>query len=139
MLNLIYDRTQADVDNKTSKGVYNASDLNRVEAAMAALATRLNALGYNIQVTQNNWQTGAIPHKSDMDTYITAIAEIRAALTVADSTPELPESAAYLNWQGANAIEKMLHDVEILLDETEDSVDFAWALGLAHTGLYTGW
>ena len=43
---LITDRTQKDVTNRTDKGFYNASDLNRVTACMEYLNERLTGLGY---------------------------------------------------------------------------------------------
>lgn len=43
---LITDRTQKDVDGKTAKGFYNASDLNRVTACMEYLDEELRKLGY---------------------------------------------------------------------------------------------
>lgn len=43
---LITDRTQADVTKKSAKGVYNASDLNRVTACMEYLNEELRKLGY---------------------------------------------------------------------------------------------
>ncbi len=43
---LIFDRTGEDVANLTKKGFYNASDLNRVEAAAGYIAQRLHACGY---------------------------------------------------------------------------------------------
>lgn len=58
-MNLIYDRTAADVETakalrgKTSeplKGCYNASDMNRVIAAVKQLAAELNAAGYAVEV-----------------------------------------------------------------------------------------
>ncbi len=72
-MNLIYDRTAEDVERalalskkaeagtltdaeKTEwlagmKGCYNASDLNRVEAAVKSIAAELNAAGYAVEVT----------------------------------------------------------------------------------------
>ena len=43
---LITDRTQEDVTKKTTKGFYNASDLNRVTACMEYLDEELRRLGY---------------------------------------------------------------------------------------------
>lgn len=46
MLNLITDRTAADVANGTSKGSYSDVDLNRVQEANKYLCDLLNSLGY---------------------------------------------------------------------------------------------
>lgn len=43
---LVTDRTQADVEARNDKGTYQATDLNRVTAAMKDLAERFSVLGY---------------------------------------------------------------------------------------------
>lgn len=45
---LITDRTLEDVANKTAKGFYNATDLNRVDACLEDLVARLRRIGYNV-------------------------------------------------------------------------------------------
>lgn len=58
-MNLIFDRTAADVQAARKqrgtvttplKGCYNVTDLNRVEAAVKALATELNSAGYGVEI-----------------------------------------------------------------------------------------
>lgn len=45
---LITDRTLEDVANKTAKGFYNATDLNRVDACLEDLVARLGRIGYSV-------------------------------------------------------------------------------------------
>lgn len=45
---LVTDRTLEDVTNKTAKGFYNATDLNRVDACLEDLVARLRRIGYNV-------------------------------------------------------------------------------------------
>ena len=138
LLNLITDRTQADVDRvaqlaarvsagtatdaeKTEwatdlKGAYNASDLNRVGAAVAYVAGRLNGYGYYVSVSpKQDWTANDIPTAGQMATYIQDVAALRGAIAVMDSTPPTPESASGLTWQEANNIEQILLDVDELL------------------------
>lgn len=137
MLNLITDRTQADVDrvrqlakkgfgNMTAdektewlnglKGAYNASDLNRVGAAVAYVAGRLTGYGYAVNVSpRQDWQGADIPTPESMTAYLADVAALRAALTVAAGTPEVPEDMEQLTWQEANNIEQILVDVDELL------------------------
>lgn len=137
MLNLITDRTQADVDrvrqlaqkglgNMTAdektewlnglKGAYNASDLNRVGAAVAYVAGRLKGYGYAVSVSpRQDWQAADIPTPESMTAYLADVATLRAALTVAAGTPEVPEDMERLTWQEANDIEQILVDVDELL------------------------
>lgn len=137
MLNLITDRTQADVDrvrqlaqkgfgNMTAdektewlnglKGAYNASDLNRVGAAVAYVAGRLTGYGYVVSVSpRQDWQVADIPTQESMTAYLADVAALRAALTVAAGTPEVPEDMERLTWKEANDIEQILVDVDELL------------------------
>lgn len=138
MLNLITDRTQADVERvaylagKVSagtataaelaewqsdlKGAYNASDLNRVGAAVAYVAGRLTGYGYVVSVDpRQDWQAADIPTPESMTAYLADVATLRAVLTVAADTPEVPEDMEQLTWKEANDIEKILVDVDELL------------------------
>lgn len=137
-LNLITNRTQADVDRvaaltervsagtatdaeKTEwasdlKGAYNASDLNRVGAAVAYVAGRLNGYGYAVTVNpKQDWTVSDIPTAGQMDTYLRDVAALRGAIAVMASTPPTPDSASNLTWQEANDIEQILLDVDELL------------------------
>ena len=45
---LVTDRTLEDVSNKTAKGFYSATELNRVDACMEDLVARLGRIGYSV-------------------------------------------------------------------------------------------
>lgn len=137
-LNLITDRTQADVDRVATlagrvsagtataaeqtewasdlKGAYNASDLNRVGAAVVYVAGRLTGYGYVVSVSpRQDWQVTDVPTPESMTAYLADVATLRAVLTVAADTPEVPEDMEQLTWKEANDIEKILVDVDKLL------------------------
>nr|DAW41343.1 MAG TPA: hypothetical protein [Caudoviricetes sp.] len=137
-MQLITDRVQADVDRVAAlagrvsagtatdaeqtewasdlKGAYNASDLNRVGAAVAYVAGRLTGYGYVVSVSpRQDWQVTDIPTPESMTAYLADVATLRAALTVAAGTPEVPEDMERLTWQEANDIEQILVDVDELL------------------------
>lgn len=138
LLNLITDRTQADVDRVATltervsagtataaelaawqsdlKGAYNASDLNRVGAAVAYVAGWLNVYGYAVTVTaKQDWTGSDIPTAGQMATYLRDVAALRGAIAVMASTPPTPDSANNLTWKEANNIEQILLDVDKLL------------------------
>lgn len=137
-LNLITNRTQADVDRVAQltgrvsagtateaeqtewasdlKGAYNASDLNRVGAAVAYVAGRLNGYGYAVTVTaKQDWTGSDIPTAGQMAAYLRDVAALRGAIAVMASTPPTPDSASGLTWREANDIERILLDVDELL------------------------
>lgn len=138
LLNLITDRTRSDVTRvsylaarvsagtateaeKTEwasdlKGAYNASDLNRVGAAVAYVAGRLNGYGYAVTVNpKQDWTGSDIPTAGQMAAYLQDVAALRGAIAVMASTPPTPDSASGLTWREANDIEKILLDVDELL------------------------
>lgn len=116
LLSLITDRTRADVANQTDKGFYNATDLNRVEAAVEYIAGRFTALGYDCPVTvKKDWLTSDAPTQRQMETYRQNIVTLRALLAVMPTTPKAPDSMAGLTYTEANSIEQILLDLDALL------------------------
>ena len=131
-LDLITDRTRADVENETDKGFYNASDLNRVGAAMEYIAGRFTALGYDCSVTvKKDWLTSDVPTASQMEAYRQNIVTLRSRIAVMQSTPEAPASMAGLNYVKANDIERILLAVEDTLRRLEKTF---WYSGEIYSG-----
>lgn len=140
MLELITDRTQQDVArlealarkgfaNMTaseraewlvpSKGAYNATDLNRVEAAVSYLHNRLNEHGYSFPIEPvRTWTVADVPTASEMTRYITNVKAIRKAFATLPTTPAAPNSMNRFSYIEANAIEQILMDVDRLLSNT---------------------
>lgn len=137
LLNLITDRTQADVDyvarisakgwsgmtdsEKSEwllglKGSYNYTDLNRVGNAVTYVAGRLTDAGYFVPVSPKiDWTDSDIPKESDMQTYLEDVEILRSALTVLPETPEVPEDMEELTYEEANDIERILLAVDALI------------------------
>ena len=125
-LDLITDRTRADVENETDKGFYNASDLNRVGAAVEYIAGRFAALGYVCPVTvKKDWLTSDAPTASQLETYRQNIVTLRSRIAVMASTPEAPASMAGLNYVKANNIEQILLDLDALITNITKSWCFS--------------
>ena len=129
LLSLITDRTRADVENETDKGFYNASDLNRVGAAVEYIAGRFAALGYACPVTvKKDWLTSGAPTASQMETYRQNIVTLRRQIAVMQSTPNAPASMAGLNYVKANNIEQILLDLDALITNITKSWYFSGEL-----------
>ena len=95
---------------------YNASDLNRVGAAVQYVAERFAAQGYMVTVSpKTDWLASDIPTVSELETYRQNIAALRALLAVMPTTPEAPDSMAGLTYTEANDIERILLDLDTLL------------------------
>lgn len=145
---LITDRTQADVDlvrqlnakwvpgsdgrpqwtgttdelsrwHSGLKGAYNASDLNRVGAAVEYLTGRLNALGYIVATTpRTDWTVADVLTRAQLEDYLRQVSVIRSVRAVYPTTPAVPVSLVNATYQEANAIEQILADVEQLIQNT---------------------
>ena len=123
LLSLITDRTRADVENETDKGFYNASDLNRVGAAVEYIAGRFAALGYACPVTvKKDWLTSDAPTASQMEAYRQNIVTLRGQIAVMQSTPDAPASMAGLDYVKANNIEQILADKNCSFNSVTDMI-----------------
>lgn len=107
------------------KGAYNFTDLNRVEAAVKTLAAALTSAGYPVEVTpvlkggkseDREWQEGDIVRRAQWSTYLDNVQRLRDAYYTLAETGELPAPGDKLKYTGANTIEKILADIDLLLD-----------------------
>lgn len=123
-MNLVYDRTEQDVEMARAqrgkvltplKGCYNATDMNRVAAAVTEIAAELNSAGYAVTVNPRTYAESDIIRRSDFAAYLANVQTLRDAIAVRASTPELPAANAKLDFVGANNIEKILADLDELL------------------------
>jgi hypothetical protein len=139
MLELIYDRTSADVTSSKSlilrvkkygigslssedktkylqglRGCYNISDLNRVESAVEYLSGVLNGYGYINVVNTKSWVAGEIFTDDHVTRYLSNISILRQAYFNMIGTPDTPNS--YKPYSKANDIEKILHNIESIFE-----------------------
>lgn len=113
---LITDRTQADVDARNGKGTYNASDLNRVAAAMNYVAGRLESDGYDPHISpKTGWKDDDWVDPAAQAVYLGYLAELRSQFAIMQTTPPVPNDMEKLTYQEANDIEKILEDIDRLL------------------------
>lgn len=99
------------------KGAYNTADLNRVGGAVQYIADMLTDCGYAVDVSpKTDWARADIPTPAQMETYRQNVIKVRAALSVFSTTPAVPGNMNKLTYQEANDIEKILVDVERLID-----------------------
>lgn len=141
MLNLITDRTAADVNRwkmlhdkgweamtaeeraewcDGMKGSYNHTDMNRVESAVRELTARFKARGITLPVsTKTDWTQTSWPTKNDMGRYFENVAVIREAVGLDLGTPTAPTTAVSFDYKKANDIEAILAAVDIWLDRVE--------------------
>ena len=113
MEDLIFDRTQNDLEQKTSKGYYNYTDLNRVEAWCEYLAHSLTSYSYPVSITiKKNWNMSDLPNTTDMERIRSNIDAIKTAFY---AYTEIPENLEYMTIEKANAVEKILSEINKLI------------------------
>ncbi len=102
------------------KGAYNKGDLNRVGEALNYLHERLLNAGYityqNTFTAKTNWTVASIPTADDLTHYLKCVSNIREAMAQFANTPPTPADTGALNIEEANNIEKILIDVETLIN-----------------------
>lgn len=102
------------------KGSYHSSDLNRVGEALNYLCDRLTDAGYMTYATtftaKTNWTIASIPTAADLTHYLKSVFNIREAMAQFEKTPLAPIDTGALNVEEANNIEKILIDIEILIN-----------------------
>lgn len=112
LLKRLYQKNWADMTaseqaawyGEAAKGSYNHTDLNRVETAVAELATEL---GLTL-TTKTDWGVWDFPTQSQMERYLGNVVAIRDAVSTKESYPDLPGSMDDLTFEAANNIEKTL-------------------------------
>ena len=117
-VNLIYDRTTKDLYDKTDKAYYNASDLNRVETATEYIAKLLKLYSYfkSDLVCKKDWLMSDFPTNAEMERYLNNIRLLIDSFYVKKDTPSLPNNMNYLDIKKANNIEKVLYDLNNLIE-----------------------
>ena len=126
-INLITDRTQADIVNDTAKAYIDFEDLNRIEAAILFISERLNAAGYENTITSRSteWVMQDIRTQEDMDRLRDNIRVLRNAFgTCLATTPDTPTNITYKSIEQANAIEQILVDLDAL--ETNMEMEYRY-------------
>ncbi len=120
----IYDRTQSDINNKTSKGYLNISDLNRIEGNIAYVA---EIMGVSVQ--KKEWNILSLPTSADF-TRIgknIAILEKKIVFTTYEDYPDNPINT----FEKVNIIEALIMaikgDYELILGQTAYCGDAEYA------------
>lgn len=114
------DSERAEWLSDSMNGSYHKGDLNRVGEALNYLRDRLETAGYmkyqTMFTARTNWTVSSIPTAEDLTYYLKAVSNIREAMAQFESTPPAPTDTGALSIEDANNIEKILIDVEILIN-----------------------
>ncbi|MBE5846246.1 MAG: hypothetical protein E7300_01040 [Lachnospiraceae bacterium] len=129
-MDFVYDRTQADIDNRTAKGFLNAVDLNRVENNIDVISGKL-ALPF----TKKIWARTGLPRVADFTRIRNGVNAIREGYGHYSDTPATPSQPlnTYQKW---NDVERILHDVNEVYDRSMGALNYCGEV-LAGEGIGT--
>ena len=142
---LIYDRTQEDVDrvfyikNKIlsgglsslsasekakymsgMKGAYNYTDFNRIGNAINYLVERMKKLDIHDStiVPKVDWVMGDIPTRNQVDNLLSCLNKLKSKLSLPENAPVIPNTLDNLIYQTANEIELLLWIIDKRITQT---------------------
>ena len=127
---LIFNRTQKDLLLKNDRSYYNATDLNRVESQTHYIETLLQMYSYfNSQLNcKQDWLMTDLPTQTQMRRYLNNIKQLMNAYYLKTTTPQLPPDMDDLTIEEANAIERILYDMQILIENMVSQFNYSGEL-----------
>lgn len=136
MNNLIFDRMSGDVNDALNnasnstflKGAYNYTDLNRVEDWCKYLQEKLKGYGFSEKlVIKQDWNVKDYPTRTQIDRIRGNIQTLRNYCYAL-----LTEEIIYnntLDYEQANVLEKILHDIDLHIKKMTVLVNLSYNLG----------
>lgn len=141
---MIFDRTRQDVDEAIQiraekvqngvdledadiqvleRGTLTINTLNRIEEKQAELKELFNDIGYwNVPILNKEWTKFGIFNGEDFKRIINNLDILKRAFFVYSSTPLTP--IATYNYQTINSIEKILFDLDLMVDDIQRRYKF---------------
>lgn len=115
-MQLVTDRTEADMLLQNEKGTYNFQDLNRVESAVQELLAHFPKIGARVEiVTKTDWGLTGDFSEATWPTFNQMKRYLQNVKTLCDlcslQIPGMPTTMEDLTFEGANAIEVALEEV----------------------------
>lgn len=102
------------ISRKTPSGAIGLYD-TITQSFYGNAGTGVFTAGSEIETESHDWQTTDIIRLSQWRQYLANVQALRDAFYTLLDTPELPESDAKLTYEGANAIERVLADIDTLI------------------------
>ena len=103
-----------------TKGTFNYTDLNRIEAKQEELKTLFNNMGYwNTPITNKTWGENDIFNADEFKRILDNTNILRNAFFVYKATPNTPPISYH--WQDINALEKILNDLDVMINDVKSN------------------
>ena len=109
--------TPAELETLT-KGTFNYTDLNRIEAKQEELKNLFNEMGYwNMSITNKTWGENDIFNEDEFQRTLDNTNILRQAFFVYKATPNTPPISYH--WKDINALEKILNDLDVMISNVK--------------------
>lgn len=137
MDNLIFDRLSNDVDNALNnpnstrdlKGAYNYSDLNRVESWCEYLQHFLEIWGFKKElIVKKDWNIRDYPTRTEIDRIRNNINTLKSFCQAIQTENILYNNT--LNYEQANALEKIMYDIVQHIETNSRTDDFDYYVAI---------
>lgn len=127
---LVTDRVKTDADARNEKGTYDWRALNRVTEAMEDLHRRFTEYGYAtgyvpVRIVHRDGSVSGQWREDDEDIrwsqleqYRTNVSSLRSTFEVLKETPAVPDTMEGLTVDAANDIEKILVNINTVIERT---------------------
>lgn len=107
-------------ENAVERGTITINTLNRIEDKQREVALLMNELGYyGFGIVNKKWQSGDVFCLMDYTRMIENLEVLKMAFFVYSTTPQKPR--AKYHFETVNAIEKILVDLEQMMDEVKSN------------------
>ena len=102
-----------------TKGTFNYTDLNRIEAKQEELKTLFNDMGYwNTPITNKTWGENDVFNEGEFQRILDNTNVLRNAFFVYKTTPNTPPVSYY--WDDINSLEKILYDLDVMINDVKN-------------------
>lgn len=115
----VYDRTEADILNKTEKAMIQADDLNRIEGNIKYLRIQIASFGFSMSGLSKTWTIYGLPDLGDVERILDNAQELVDAYAI-DPPAAIPVSLKTI--EQVNHLEENLMCLKTLIDWTIHSV-----------------
>lgn len=123
----ITDRTQVDIDNKTSKAFLNYQHMQEIVDNVIYLKDKLRSMGYyltDFDKALDNLSYGYIPQESELLDLISHVNKLRNAFYVLNTTPATISTFDKLTFSMLNNFEQILQDLYTVIGYCETNYKY---------------
>ena len=103
-----------------TKGTFNYTDLNRIEAKQEELKNLFNEIGYwNTPIINKTWGENDFFNEDEFQRIVDNTNILRQAFFVYKATPNTPPISYY--WDDINSLAKILYELDVMINDVKSN------------------